>query len=53
MEDNGVGDTSAGPICYCDNLNEVKNPLGGERCWRVIKNRCLLPLCFADSYTWV
>lgn len=29
----------------------MKNPPGGERCWRVIKNRCLFPLCFADRYT--
>lgn len=29
----------------------MKNPPGGERCKRVIKNRCLFALCFADRYT--
>lgn len=52
-EENGEGveDTSAGPIFCRDSWNEVKNPPGGARCWRVMKNRCLFPLCFADLYT--
>lgn len=47
-EENGEGveDTSAGPIFRRDSWNEVKNPPGGARCWRVMKNRCLFPLCF-------
>lgn len=51
-EENGEGveDTSAGPIFCRDSWNEVKNPPGGARCWRVMKNRCLFPLCFADLY---
>lgn len=46
-----MGDTSAGPIFHRDSQNEVKNPPGGQRCWRVIKNRCLFPLSLADSCT--
>lgn len=46
-----VEDASAGPIFFHDSQNKLKNLPGGERCCRVMKNRCLFLLFFANCHT--